>query len=398
MPSTLHPSHQDQPDAFQAYRARIDRLTWIPALATLLLCFIIGATQGRWLLTPFVALLLCVPAALITRLYPGTLFSAATMAALLMGCSALLIELSNGLIEAHFSVFILLSVLILYADWRVVLAGALVIAVHHLSFTLLQGLGVVHLYALGSHDHADLNTVLLHCLLMHAGAVVAQALILAYLSHELRGVLGDGLQITAFAERARHGNLAAPLGDTRRPALAAMASLQEHLLHTLRQARQAAHQVEASSEHLNASQQELAGQAGQNAEQVAQIAARSEQLGDATRQSSEQARQTRQLSGEVQTRAEGGMQAIDELQTSMSDIARHTQAIAGLLGSIDSITTQTNLLALNAAIEASRAGEQGRGFAVVAGEVRSLAQRTSEIARQIRERVSEADRSVAGGL
>lgn len=103
--------------------------------------------------------------------------------------------------------------------------------------------------------------------------------------------------------------------------------------------------MEASSEHLNASQQELAGQAGQNAEQVAQIAARSEQLGDATRQSSEQARQTRQLSGEVQTRAEGGMQAIDELQTSMSDIAA--------LGDSARVMSQS-LTRSNAAIQSNR--------------------------------------------
>ncbi len=393
-----HQSPAGTPHAFQAYRARIDRLAWLPALATLLLCMIVGAGSERWLLTPFVALLLGVPAWLIGRLYPGSLLSASTMAVLLMGCSALLIELGNGLIEAHFSVFILLSVLILYADWRVILAGAGAIALHHLLFTLLQARGLLRLYDLGEHSLHAPAEALLHCLLMHAGAVVAQAAILAYLSQELRGVLGDGLRITAFAARARHGDLAAPLGDTRRPALAAMAGLQEHLLQTLQQARQTAHQVEASSQQLNARQHELAGQAAHNAEQVAQIAARSQQLSDATRQSSEQAHQTRQLTAEVEARAGDGMQAMDGLQASMGDIAEHTRAIAGLLGSIDAITTQTNLLALNAAIEASRAGEQGRGFAVVAGEVRDLAQRTHEIARQIREQVGAADLSVDGGL
>jgi methyl-accepting chemotaxis protein len=149
---------------------------------------------------------------------------------------------------------------------------------------------------------------------------------------------------------------------------------------------------------LSSSQSELADQASQNALQIQRIAEGSQHLREATRLASEQVRQTNQLTATIEERAGNGMETIDALETVIGDIARHTQSIASLLGSIDEITTQTSLLALNAAIEASRAGEQGRGFAVVASEVRSLASRTTEIARQIRDLVSTAGQSVNGGL
>lgn len=388
-------------DTFQAYRARIDRLEWLPALGMLLLCMAVGIFQGRWLEASLIVLLAGTTSYLLMRKYPGTLLSSATMAVLMMTASALLIDLSDGRIEAHFSIFILLSALILYADWRVILIGALFIAVHHILFTVLQDYGLVEIYALGGdHSGHSLKTALVHCLLMHAGAVVAQAAVLAYLSRVLKGVVGDGLSVTEFALSAREGDLAVeiPQAQRQRPALAALAGMQEYLSATLQQAQQVARQVSDGSRRLSSSQSELADQASQNALQIQRIAEGSQHLREATRLASEQVRQTNQLTATIEQRAGNGMETIDALESVIGDIARHTQSIAGLLGSIDEITTQTSLLALNAAIEASRAGEQGRGFAVVAGEVRSLAGRTTEIARQIRDLVSTAEHSVNGGL
>lgn len=388
-------------DTFQAYRARIDRLEWLPALAMLVFCMAVGIYQGRWVEASLIVLLAGTMSYLLMRKYPGTLLSSATMAVLMMTSSALLIDLADGQIEAHFSIFILLSALILYADWRVILIGAVFIAVHHILFTVLQDYGLVEIYALGGdHSGHSLGTALLHCLLMHAGAVVAQAVVLAYLSRVLKGVVGDGLSVTEFALSAREGDLAIEIPEIQRerPALAALASMQDYLNATLQQAQQVARQVTDGSQRLSSSQSELAEQAHQNALQIQRIAEGSQHLREATRLAGEQVRQTNQLTVTIEERASNGMEAVDALETVIGDIARHTRSIAGLLGSIDEITTQTNLLALNAAIEASRAGEQGRGFAVVASEVRSLAGRTTEIARQIRELVDTAGQSVNGGL
>jgi aerotaxis receptor len=81
----------------------------------------------------------------------------------------------------------------------------------------------------------------------------------------------------------------------------------------------------------------------------------------------------------------------------MEDINSSSRKIADIIGVIDGIAFQTNILALNAAVEAARAGEQGRGFAVVAGEVRSLAQRSAEAAREIKNLISASAEKVEAG-
>jgi methyl-accepting chemotaxis protein len=91
-------------------------------------------------------------------------------------------------------------------------------------------------------------------------------------------------------------------------------------------------------------------------------------------------------------------QSVQRLDDTMARVDESARDIARLLGEIDAISAQTNLLALNASVEAARAGEQGRGFAVVAGEVRKLSQRSSDIARSIRERVERSLGHVETGV
>jgi methyl-accepting chemotaxis protein len=89
---------------------------------------------------------------------------------------------------------------------------------------------------------------------------------------------------------------------------------------------------------------------------------------------------------------------MDELLTTMRGIDDDARRISDIIGVIDGIAFQTNILALNAAVEAARAGEQGRGFAVVAGEVRSLAQRSAQAAKEVRSLITTAvERAGTGG-
>jgi len=101
-----------------------------------------------------------------------------------------------------------------------------------------------------------------------------------------------------------------------------------------------------------------------------------------------QSEEANKLSTSVKTEIENGSKTINQMNTAMEEISTASSEIADITNTIDSIAFQTNLLALNAAVESARAGEAGRGFAVVAGEVRALASRSSEAAKQIRE-VSE---------
>ena len=97
------------------------------------------------------------------------------------------------------------------------------------------------------------------------------------------------------------------------------------------------------------------------------------------------------------TVAQRGGEAVGNIVTTMEDIQSSSRKIADIIGVIDSIAFQTNILALNAAVEAARAGEQGRGFAVVAGEVRLLAQRSAEAAREIKQLIGDSVGKVENG-
>ena len=355
-PETAEPSRH----ASDHYR-RIDRLMWMPALLLLALCLTLGVTNGTWPLALGFSVVVLPPIALLQWRLPGHAANGFAKALLYMALAALLIEQSGGLIEAHFSIFIMLSALILYSDWRVIAFGAGVIALHHALFTWLQALGLVSLYAgLGEHaEHA--GAALLVCLLQHGGAVVAQALILGYLSLVLRGQLQDGLRVAAFAARAGQGRLddVFTRRDLGRPTLAAIETMQQRVASTLHQVRATASEVGDLGDALASSQAEL---------------------------------------GEAAARhARHGQQEVEALGSAMTRLEGDAAGIASLLGDIDQITLQTNLLALNASVEAARAGDQGRGFAVVAGEVRQLSQRTSEIAESIRRRIHETGESVQAG-
>ncbi|WP_048784106.1 methyl-accepting chemotaxis protein, partial [Pantoea vagans] len=115
-----------------------------------------------------------------------------------------------------------------------------------------------------------------------------------------------------------------------------------------------------------------------------QTAASMEQLTATVKQNAENARQASQLALSASETARKGGNVVDGVVKTMSDIAGSSKKIADITGVIDGIAFQTNILALNAAVEAARAGEQGRGFAVVAGEVRSLAQRSAQAAKEIK--------------
>ena len=122
-----------------------------------------------------------------------------------------------------------------------------------------------------------------------------------------------------------------------------------------------------------------------------------EQLGVTVKQNADNARQANQLALSATSVAVRGGEVVGQVVDTMKGINDSSKKIADIIGVIDGIAFQTNILALNAAVEAARAGEQGRGFAVVAGEVRSLAQRSAQAAREIKELITASVQRVGQG-
>ncbi|WP_318368279.1 methyl-accepting chemotaxis citrate transducer [Enterobacter sp.] len=160
--------------------------------------------------------------------------------------------------------------------------------------------------------------------------------------------------------------------------------MQQSLVTTVSAVRNSSDSIYTGAGEISSGNNDLSARTEQQAASLEETAASMEQLTATVKQNTDNARQAAQLAKNASDTAARGGQVVSNVVRTMNDIADSSQQIAHITGVIDSIAFQTNILALNAAVEAARAGEQGRGFAVVAGEVRTLASRSANAAKEIK--------------
>ncbi len=203
--------------------------------------------------------------------------------------------------------------------------------------------------------------------------------------------------VTAVA----HGDLTQPVNSNRHDEIGALMreveTMRVQFNQSLAHVRQSTDSITTASAEIASGTQDLSARTEQAASNLQQTAASMAQLTDTVRQSAESARSANTLAHSAAEVAQRGGEVVSQVVTTMDDINQSSRKIADIISVIDGIAFQTNILALNAAVEAARAGDQGRGFAVVATEVRSLAGRSAEAAKEIKALIQTSVQKVEGG-
>lgn len=231
---------------------------------------------------------------------------------------------------------------------------------------------------------------------------VASALVLGGVmsSSVLDQVGGEPSSAVQLARRIASGDLSTPIdlkaGD-QDSILAAMKEMQTRLQDVVGSIRGTAGNIATASSQIAAGNADLSYRTEEQASKLQTTASTMVQLSTAVEQNASNAGQAAAVAKAATQAALAGGETVDKVVSTMSDISNASRQIVDIIGVIDGLAFQTNILALNAAVEAARAGEQGKGFSVVAEEVRSLAHRSSEAAKEIKRLITTSGKRVEAG-
>lgn len=241
--------------------------------------------------------------------------------------------------------------------------------------------------------------VVVHELFGWVAGVVGVAVLLYLLLAFYLSFMSDLRRVMRFMEQTAHGNLRDKVNVRGHDEIAAMAQAMQGMVGSLStmvaSVRSNSALVAHAGQSLAAGNRELSDRTEQQAANLEQTSASVQELSSTVQENVHTTQQANMRAGQVRDVAERGAQGMTDAVKSVEAIQSGAQRMDEIIGVIDSLAFQTNILALNAAVEAARAGEAGRGFAVVAAEVRSLAQRSAESAKEIRQLISASSQQVS---
>jgi len=249
-----------------------------------------------------------------------------------------------------------------------------------------------------AQTHNDINLAQLQMGVTTLIAIIAGVLIAWRITLQITRPLHSTL---AMAERIANGDLRQAQTSDRRDELGqllnAVAAMSQNLRDMIEKIQMGVSQVSTAAAEIAAGNTDLSSRTEQQAAAVEETAASMEQLTATVKQNADNAHHANQLATDASQTAQQGGTLVENVVSTMRDISSSSQRIAEITTLINGIAFQTNILALNAAVEAARAGEQGRGFSVVASEVRNLAQRSAQAAKEIEGLIAESVRRVQTG-
>jgi methyl-accepting chemotaxis protein len=229
-------------------------------------------------------------------------------------------------------------------------------------------------------------------------AIVLAAIAARLLTRSITLPLRDAVSL---AESVAAGDLTASVraarADEAGQLLQALNRMTAQLVQVVGTVRASSDSIATGSGEIAAGNADLSQRTEQQASNLQQTAASMEQLQATVRHNADSAQRAASLAAEASAVAQTGGRSVQQMVSTMEDISARSRKIADIISVIDGIAFQTNILALNAAVEAARAGEQGRGFAVVAGEVRSLAHRSADAAKEIKSLIGSSVERVEAG-
>ncbi|MBP7522871.1 MAG: chemotaxis protein [Leptothrix sp. (in: Bacteria)] len=321
----------------------------------------------------------------------GSLLSRMLLTTVLVSFVTLHIHVARGMAEFHFGVFATLALLLVYRDWRPIAAAATMFIALQVGLDRLQALG----YPVFSLDRADGVRTALHVLF-----ILAQASAEIILARNMGSLAAEGDELALLVAGVDRGdridlNVSGVQAST--PGGLALKKMLEKMDAAVSVLRRGTSSMNVACVEIATGNQDLSERTEQTAANLQRTTTSMVDLTRTARRSDESATQADTLARSACGVATDGGQVIAEVVETMKGISESSARIADIIGMIDGIAFQTNILALNAAVEAARAGEQGRGFAVVAAEVRSLASRSGEAAKEIRSLIGDSVERVSHG-
>lgn len=373
----------------EASYARSDKLIFYILIAMQFFSFALASWHETWKLALFVGLPLLLIPGYLTYFLPGQFMTRIVNGIALMSYCALHIQQALGMTELHFGIFAFLAFLLIYADWRVILAAAITVAIHHASFGYMQelGFGVI-----------CFTKPSLLILIVHASYVVVEAAVLSYISVQIHRDRVQEIELMNYTSELGGQNSMINLRDHEKNPVSESGKSLVYVIDTLHdsvsQVKLGVDAIISASREMADGNADLSHRTEAQASSLDNTTSTMEKLTDTVKQNTANAIEANRLVLAASDIARKGGTVVNEVVETMGSIKESSKHIVDIIGVIDGIAFQTNILALNAAVEAARAGEQGRGFAVVASEVRNLAQRSASAAKEIKELISNSSQKV----